>query len=460
MDREEYYVDILEEYYECGDRIDKDLLIVSSDIATEATRNIMRNDFIKLFSYLSAVDEVISPKDVEFINLYFETEMTPNDLKDFINVNNTYSNTFENEIPTSFKRVVKYCAKGGQISNYLGDERGILEELRSFIEIFAKDETGRINKTINHAGTVYVESLFRYRNEFRKEFAATSQLEETAVSLKSLLNELNNLTGLSTVKQDLTSLIHLQTVKKLREKNNLKVPSISNHLVFYGNPGTGKTTVARLLAKIYKQVGILSKGQLVEVDRAGLIGGYVGQTALKVQNVVDSALGGVLFIDEAYSLSYSENQNDYGQEAIETLLKAMEDNRDDLVVIVAGYPDLMRKFIDSNPGLRSRFNKYIYFPDYNEIELDEIFNKMCRESDYILSEQADIKIKQILKQKSEQKDANFANAREARNLYETLIVAQADRIFGLKNPGKDILMKLEKIDVDNAQKLEEKRSSM
>ena len=176
--------------------------------------------------------------------------------------------------------------------------------------------------------------------------------------------------------------------------------------------------------------------------------------------MVESAIGGVLFIDEAYSLAYSESQNDYGQEAIEILLKAMEDNRDNLVVIVAGYPELMKKFIKSNPGLRSRFNKYIYFSDYNEKELGEIFNKMCGESDYILSKQADDKIKQILKQKYEQKDANFANAREVRNLYETLIVAQADRIFVLKNPEKDVLMKLEKIDVDNAQKLEEKCSSI
>lgn len=427
----------------------------------------MRNDFISFFSYLSACDGVISAADAEFINEYFHTSMNAKELKEYIITNNTYSETYEKTISISIKKVVEYLhtseLQEDDIENsvvrtfeYDKDLARIFEIIDELIKEFSEVE-GSVNNTIKHAGDMYIKMLREYEEEF-EELKQKNNKDDSNETLDDLLNELNSLTGLSTVKQEINSLIHLQTVRKLREKNELKIPPISNHLVFYGNSGTGKTTVACVLAKIYKQIGVLSKGQLIEVDRADLIGGYVGQTALKVKSVIESALGGILFIDEAYALSYSENQNDYGQEAIETLLKAMEDNREDLIVIVAGYPDLMKKFINSNPGLRSRFSKYIHFPDYNETELDAILNKMCVESDYVLSKQAEIEVQKILKEKYEGRDKNFANAREVRNLYESLIISQADRIYKIKYLSKNSLMRLEKIDVDNARNLKSKEA--
>lgn len=243
---------------------------------------------------------------------------------------------------------------------------------------------------------------------------------------ESPYDKLEKLVGLEEIKSDVTNLVNLMKMQKRRKNQGLKMIPISLHLVFSGNPGTGKTTVARILADIYKDIGILSKGHLVEVDRSNLVAGYVGQTAIKTQEKINEALGGILFIDEAYTLS--KDENDYGQEAIDTILKAMEDHRDDFVVIVAGYSELMQKFINSNPGLRSRFNKYIYFPDYNVEELVSIFLNMCKEYDYVLSEDAKDAMKKIIYNMEKNKDANFANARDVRNLFERVITQQATRL--------------------------------
>ena len=260
-----------------------------------------------------------------------------------------------------------------------------------------------------------------------------NESEEETHSLEEYMEELNKLVGLENVKKDVNSLINLVQIRKIREERGIKQPAMSLHLVFSGNPGTGKTTVARLLSKIYHEMGLLSKGHLVETDRSGLVGGYVGQTAIKTQKVIQSALGGILFIDEAYSLA-STSENDYGHEAIDTLLKAMEDHRDDLIVIVAGYTKLMDNFLHSNPGLESRFNKFIYFSDYDAKQLYEIFLLMASGANLTLDEGAQKYAKEYFEAMYEHRSSNFANGRAVRNFFEEVITAQANRLA----PKKDI----------------------
>ncbi len=272
-----------------------------------------------------------------------------------------------------------------------------------------------------------------------KNSTAAAEAGEKKPDFDELMAQLESLVGLEDVKKDVKSLVNLMKVRKLREANGLPVPPMSLHMVFMGNPGTGKTTVARILGGLYAAIGVLKKGQLIEVDRSGLVAGYVGQTALKTSEVINSALGGVLFIDEAYALA-SGGENDFGREAIETILKAMEDHRDELLVIAAGYDEPMEKFLSSNPGLESRFNKYFHFPDYNGEQLLAIFKGQCAKNQYSLSQEAEKAAMDMFTALYEKRDDNFGNGRDVRNCFEDMIVRQANRVAMMEAPTKDDLM--------------------
>lgn len=265
--------------------------------------------------------------------------------------------------------------------------------------------------------------------------------------VEGYIKELNQMVGLTRVKDEVKSLVNLIRMRKLRITYEMPDMDMSYHMVFTGNPGTGKTTVARLLAKIYKELGVVSKGTLVETDRAGLVAGYVGQTALKVTEVVNKAIGGILFIDEAYSLTNSSVPNDFGTEAIDTLVKLMEDNRNDLVVIVAGYKKEMKEFLSSNTGLISRFNKFIEFPDYELSELIDILEVMSKNAGVEFEENAIEAVRKSLSEFSEEELKLFGNARGIRNTFEKIIQNQANRIMSMENPAKEDLVLVKEEDV-------------
>ena len=279
--------------------------------------------------------------------------------------------------------------------------------------------------------------------------------EQPPENIEDLKAELNELIGLEGIKREVNNLINMVTVHNLRKQNGLKTVDMSLHMVFSGNPGTGKTMIARLMARIYRSLGVLSKGQLVEVDRSGLVAGYIGQTATKTSEVVEKAKGGVLFIDEAYTLSSGKGENDFGQEAIDTLLKAMEDNREDLIVIVAGYDGLMDEFIHSNPGLESRFNRYLHFDDYNVDEMMSILELQLKKGQYVLDDSARIAVRDYI-ELSNTGSIAFGNARGVRNIFERLLVAQANRLSAASDLTKEALMTLTEEDVKAARESDDK----
>lgn len=313
----------------------------------------------------------------------------------------------------------------------------------------------------------YVEEPVEQKNYSTKEVTMSEKRHEQAVekiensekkvstsdyademNVDALLRQLNELTGMEQVKTEINNMINLLKICQIRQAKGLQIPPVTNHIVFLGNPGTGKTTVARILSKIYHGLGVLSKGHMVEVDRSGLVAGYMGQTGEKVMEVVEKAKGGILFIDEAYALA-GKQEGDFGQEAIDILNKAMEDNREDLIVIAAGYHDEMQDFLDANPGLRSRFNRTIEFPNYTADELVEIMCNRATSLDYTLTEDAVEHVKKMFAHVLAYPPENFGNARSVRNYLDRVIHNQANRLVGESNFKEEDLMKLTLIDVES-----------
>lgn len=412
--------------------------------SNQTTKEIIKLELLQFISRIIGIDGKITQSEVDFLNKYLDLELTIENLKQVIRTSGIL-NDDSMSIPVGiviFKEADEKLREKNVINNDTGN---IAEFLINIYEILGKEAMMVDDVIDDRKIEVYTKYLNYYKKEANKyesiynsnniennENINVTKLDEDK-SLQELLNELRNLIGLEDVKQDVQSLINLIQIRKIREKRNLKQQPMSLHLVFMGNPGTGKTTIARLLARIYNKIGILSKGQLVEVDRSGLVGGYVGQTALKVQDVVKSAIGGILFIDEAYSLTSNKDENDFGKEAIDTLLKAMEDHRDNLIVIVAGYTNLMEDFLESNPGLKSRFNKYLFFKDYTPEELYGIFEKMCKEYKFCITNEAKEYVQDYFEKRYINRTENFANGRDVRNFFEKMLIRQADRLANKGN---------------------------
>ena len=319
----------------------------------------------------------------------------------------------------------------------------------NILEFLGKITDTKKRLEINSEGTIILKAVYDLLLQFLgkvkiKELKSNISSESAMPdeSFEELYDRLQELIGLEKVKSIVNDLISYHKVQKLRENYGLKIPNRTLHLAFLGNPGTGKTTVARIIGKMYKQLGLLSKGTFTEVSRTDLIAGYQGQKALKVKDVIDKAKGGVLFIDEAYSLTENDHSDSYGRECLTELTKALEDYREDLVVIVAGYSNLMHSFFESNPGLKSRFNTFIEFENYNVNELVNIFLRMCNADDYVLKENVKERLALIIKQEITSESEIFANGRYVRNLYEDVIMNHARRISQVVNPSEDNLKEL------------------
>lgn len=362
-----------------------------------------------------------------------------------------------NRLPATISYLEEYDARYS--SNYADKARHALFQ---FANLIIKSD-GQVTKAEEAALLKFKEALYPAGSRALEELNAGSTQEhqvqteplevEPPRSFEDLLEELNALVGLERVKNEVKQLVNFLKVQQMRQSKGMPTMPVSRHLVFYGNPGTGKTTVARLLSQIYRALEILSTGHLLETDRAGLVAGYVGQTAGKVKEAVNKALGGILFIDEAYSLSSGDGE-DFGREAIETLLKMMEDHRHDLVVVVAGYTTKMDDFLSSNPGLRSRFNKFIYFEDYTAEQLKEIFQSFCKKADYKLTVAAGDRLMSVFNSLTASRDETFGNARAARNLFEAAISKQANRIVSLPEINEEVLATIDALDIPEAEEMQ------
>lgn len=458
-------VEIVESLFDLYEKLGSELIGIDGVLEDEriAYENFIHNlrknlDDLKEFNYdlmvkslnINPKDDIISSKDLDdqfyedinFLRENFGTDSyigydvldNVNDLL-FKNQDSLESDNNDNPLLESFNRYMD-----NSLEKYKNKSSN--DSLKTDDSISNNGSQLGSNKSDNNEGGQNINE------EVDEETLKESEKEEDE-SLEDILAKLNKLVGLETVKEDVNSLINLIQIRKIRSERGIKQPDMSFHLVFSGNPGTGKTTVARLLGGIYSKLGILSKGHLIETDRSGLVAGYVGQTAIKTQDMIKEAMGGILFIDEAYALSSSKGENDFGHEAIDTILKAMEDNRDDFIVIVAGYPDLMDEFLHSNPGLESRFNKHLFFEDYNPKELFEIFVSMAEESSLKLDEKSEKFLKGHFEDVYNCRGDNFSNGRYVRNLFEKVLSNQANRLVGIEELSDEDLNTLTIEDFDD-----------
>ena len=452
-------MELTESIYKCYEMCDyieangviKDKLITS-------LRETLRQEFLNFTLYLAFADGDITDTELSFIKDELLVNMTAESAKKLYTLRKLTVTEYAGKIPYVLKYFVLADA-GRKIPNDRYDNKKakfLVETMRAIGQNYIAISPEPSEKEID-ALTRYLLAFDKFLKEYallRPDQSLTENLgapvkeSEPSKTTEELLAELNSLTGLESVKKEINQLTNLVKVQAIRKDRGLNTAAVNKHLVFSGNPGSGKTTVARLLAEIYKSIGVVSKGHLVEVDRSGLVCGYIGQTATKTAEVIESALGGILFIDEAYTLTNNKGQGDFGQEAVDTLLKGMEDHRDDLIVICAGYTKLMEDFMDSNPGLRSRFSKVLVFEDYNADELIEILKSMCKKQDYKLSKEALDAATDFFKKRVEQKPDTFANARDVRNYLEKAITNQATRIVSIDAPKDDELTTIEACDLD------------
>ena len=444
----------LKNCYTIADTIE--LTDIYSDTAMKL-QDMVRFDFLQFLSYLCFSDGSDLRAELTYIKDYLGYDFDVTRLNRF-KYQRTSSASFSMNPPRSLSYFVQWdirqkhmYGKDSASCQLVCTYQALGESFIACNNVTSPIEVGHLTSYISMLEH-YLKSLGVQPSVLNTKPAKTAESKSTETTdapetLETLLEELNSLTGLDSVKQDIQNLVNIIKVQKLRESRGMKTPSISLHMVFAGNPGTGKTTVARLLANIYRGLGVLPSGHLVEVDRSKLVVGYIGQTAAKTAQVIEEARGGILFIDEAYTLSAGKGENDFGQEAIDTLLKAMEDYRDDLIVIVAGYPDLIDEFLDSNPGLRSRFNKFIFFADYTPEELLKILSSMCEKQEYKMTEAARSYALDYFTERVHSHSETFANAREVRNFMEHAIAHQASRIISLGNDvADDVLITFEKED--------------
>lgn len=452
-------------------QIDKS--IMQTKMHPESVKELLRMDLRDFLIFLIVADRTIAKDELKYINKTLGYNFDNETFKRFIANSGILEDDFLNHPPKSLTYFLEYSKEEYIVyeSKYYDIQKLYLSVFQAIGEDFLascrhvdQKEVNQLTryhfmldsqiKAFKKSGGKKQERPDRipFKRKTQEENTSTqtettfigsiSGGEETISDLDGLLEELDSLIGLDSVKEEVRNLINLLKIIEIREKNGLKAPAVTKHFVFTGNPGTGKTTVARLLSKIYCSLGILSKGHLVEVDRSGLVAGYMGQTAIKVKEVIEKAKGGVLFIDEAYALSNETPGGDFGQEAIDTLVKAMEDNRDDLIVIVAGYPDLMEKFVSSNPGLKSRFQKTLHFADYNAKELYKVFLRFCKINDYKLSPEATDYLISHLETYVSNKTKDFGNARDMRNFLDLAISAQANRLLTADLSDKEALITL------------------